>query len=230
MPQAAPFIIAGAAVVGAGASVFGTIFNNVQADRQFRLQSDQLLSDANKSILDLENQNVLNRLARREANANIQGYDRWLDNFNNMHAQTIQTKQAQTNALIANGQETYNSFLDAIGFADAQAGATGRVAAGTSQSHVTSTIDSRLVDFVGGDRTLDAHGGLFGSQLTAANMEMQQLQVDLLAQRDQFIINRDVLKESIPHLNRAIDLTHEGIYRATESRDSLESFVNGILR
>jgi hypothetical protein len=120
----------------------------------------------------------------------ISGYDAWLGNYSSQYAQEVKSKQAQTDALMASGKESYESFLNAIGYADATAGATGRVGAGTSQSKVTSMIDQKLVDYVGDDRRLDANGGLFGSQLTAANMEMDQLKTGLEMQRQDVVGNK----------------------------------------
>jgi len=120
----------------------------------------------------------------------INSYDRWLDNYSKQYAQEVQSKQAQNDALMASGKESYDAFLNAIGYSDAMAGATGRVGAGTSQAHTTGMMDRKLVDYVGADRTLDANGGLFGSQLTAANMEMDQLKTGLDMQRQGVLGNK----------------------------------------
>jgi hypothetical protein len=130
------------------------------------------------------------QIAANNAYNQVAQYDRWLANYEDMYAQQVQSKQAQTDALVASGKETYENYLNAIGYADAVAGATGRVGAGTSASHVTGMIDRKLVEYVGEDRKLDAHGGLFGSQLTAANMEMQQLKAQLEMQKQNVLGDR----------------------------------------
>jgi hypothetical protein len=131
------------------------------------------------------------------ANNEVAQYDRWLDNYGDMYAQQVQSKQAQTDTLVASGKETYENFLNAIGYADAAAGASGRVGAGTSASHITSMLDRKLVDYVGEDRTLDEHGGLFGSQLTAANMEMGQLKANLERQRMDVLGNKKTILDNL---------------------------------
>jgi hypothetical protein len=68
---------------------------------------------------------------------------------------------------------------------------------GTSSAHVTGYIDKKLVEYVGEDRTLDEHGGLFGSQLTAANMEMQQLKANLERQRMDVLGNKQTILDNL---------------------------------
>ena len=126
---------------------------------------------------------------------------------------------------MASGKETYENFLNAIGYADAMAGATGRVGAGTSQAHTTGMLDRKLVDYVGADRTLDANGGLFGSQLTAANMEMDQLKVDLEFQRQEMVGNRNITQASIEDWQNAISTTDQSIKDSTKERDKLQDFI-----
>jgi hypothetical protein len=131
------------------------------------------------------------------ANNEVAQLDRWLDNYGDMYAQQVQSKQAQTDTLVAGGKETYENFLNAIGYADAAAGASGRTGAGTSSSHVTKMLDQKLVDYVGEDRTLDENGGLFGSQLTAANMEMSQLKTNLERQRMDALGNKKTILDNL---------------------------------
>jgi hypothetical protein len=141
---------------------------------------------------------VANRQAHvNSANNEVAQYDRWLGNYGDMYAQQVQSKQAQTDALVASGKETYENFLNAIGYADAAAGASGRVGAGTSSAHVTKMLDQKLVDYVGEDRTLDERGGLFGSQLTAANMEMGQLKANLERQRMDVLGNKKTILDNL---------------------------------
>lgn len=101
--------------------------------------------------------------------------------------------------------------------------------AGTSQAHTTGMLDQKLVDYVGADRRLDANGGLFGSQLTAANMEMGQLKADLDFQRQEMQGNRDLANASIGDWQGAIGQIDESIVKSTEARNAaqtdLEDFV-----
>jgi len=164
-----------------------------------------------------------------ETQSQIDSYDKWLANYSNQYAQEVQSKQAQIDNLVASGREAYNNFIDAIGYSDAMAGATGRVGAGTSQAHTTGMLDQKLVDFVGADRILDANGGLFGSQLTAANMEMEQLKVELDFQRQEMLGNRAIAVGSQAYWNNAITGYEGSIIKSTdamnEAKTDLEGFV-----
>jgi hypothetical protein len=161
----------------------------------------------------------------RDTQSQITSYDKWLSNYSAQYAQEVQSKQAQTDALMASGKESYDNFLNAIGYSDALAGATGRVGANTSQALTTGSIDRKLVDYVGADRTLDANGGLFGSQLTAANMEMGQLKIDLGFQQQEAIMNRSNLQQSLSELQEAKSTTNTSILNAKASQDSLAAFI-----
>ena len=237
---AIPIIIAGAAVIGAGASVTGTIIGADQQDKQNKMAQKQhdlakqnsylsglnTIRDYEKTITDLEGQKIQYGIDIRDATSQVESYDKWLGNYSNQYAQEVQSKQAQTDSLMASGKETYENFLNAIGYADAMAGATGRVGAGTSQAHTTGMLDRKLVDYVGADRTLDANGGLFGSQLTAANMEMDQLKVDLEFQRQEMVANRDLANASIEDWQSAIAMTDQSIGESTAAKNDLQQFVD----
>jgi len=162
----------------------------------------------------------------RDAESQVMSYDKWLQNYSEQYAQEVQSKQAQTDQLVASGKDTYENFLNAIGYADAMAGATGRVGAGTSQAHTTGMLDRKLVDYVGADRKLDANGGLFGSQLTAANMEMDQLKVDLDFQRQEMAANRGNTQASIQDWQNAIALTDQSIKNSTAAKNDLQVFID----
>jgi hypothetical protein len=161
----------------------------------------------------------------RDTQSQITSYDKWLSNYSAQYAQEVQSKQAQTDALMASGKEAYDSFLNAIGYSDALAGAAGRVGAGTSQALTTGALDRKLVEYVGADRTLDAAGGLFGSQLTAANMEMGQLKVDLGFQQQEAVMNRSNLQQSLGELQTAKSTTETSIRNAKASQNSLAAFI-----
>jgi hypothetical protein len=136
-------------------------------------------------------------IAENNAQNEIDSYDRWLGNYEGLYAQEVQSKQTQTDQLTASGKEAYQNFLNAIGYADALAGATGRAGAGTSQASAAKALDKKLVDYAGEDRTLDADGGLYGSQLTAANMEMDQLKKGLETQRQEALAGKNNIIENL---------------------------------
>jgi len=248
---AIPIIIGVAAVVGVGAAVAGTIVSGKQgkeaneiaqsqtdiAREQLNLQTQNSylnglnsIRDYEKTIADLESQKIQYGIDIRDATSQVESYDKWLTNYSGQYAQEVQSKQAQTDQLVASGKDTYENFLNAIGYADAMAGATGRVGAGTSQAHTTGMLDRKLVDYVGADRRLDAHGGLFGSQLTAANMEMEQLKVDLEFQRQEMVANRENTFASIEDWNKAAALTDQSIANSKTAKNDLQAFIDANFR
>jgi hypothetical protein len=189
------------------------------------LSAVDTLRKYDKEIAEMQGEYAQIGIDIRDTQSQITSYDKWLNNYSEQYAQEVQSKQAQTDTLMASGKESYDNFLNAIGYADAQAGATGRVGGNTSQGKTTGMLDRKLVDYVGTDRTLDANGGLYGSQLTAANMEMQQLKVDLGFQREEAAMNRTNLQQSLGELLSAQATTDTGIKNAKASQDSLAAFI-----
>jgi hypothetical protein len=183
-----------------------------------KLNAESQVRDIDKGIFDLESKVGEYELGIREANSRIDSYDKWLDNYESMYAQETASKQAQTDQLTASGKEAYDNFMNAIGYGDALAGATGRVGAGTSQSYTTGALDRKLVDYVGEDRTLDETGGLYGSQLSAANMEMQQLRTDLEFQQQEMQGNRDIASSTLADYEQAITKTQDSITKSRAER------------
>ncbi|MDR2942449.1 MAG: hypothetical protein LBV17_07660 [Treponema sp.] len=233
MPAAAPII--GAVVSGVGAVQQGKAAKeaNDVAQKQLDIQTKNSylnglnsIRDYEKAIADLEGAKIQYGIDIRDAQSQIDSYDKWLGNYSKQYAQEVQSKQAQTDALMASGKESYENFLNAIGYADAMAGATGRVGAGTSQAMTTGMLDSKLVDYVGADRRLDANGGLFGSQLTAANLEMDQLKLDLEFQRQEMTANRQIMQSTIGDWQRAIALTDQSIVNSTKAKNDLQAFID----
>jgi len=240
---AAALIGAFASLAGVGLSAAQGAKQNDVSQKQQDIAKDQLdlqkqgartgmedrLRAFDQEIDDLEFKKMQYGIDIRDAASQVDSYDKWLGNYGAQYTQEVQSKQAQTDALMASGKDTYENFLNAIGYADAMAGATGRVGAGTSQAATTGMLDRKLVDYVGADRTLDANGGLFGSQLTAANMEMDQLKIDLDFQRQEMEANRGLAYSSIADWQSAIALTDQSIGKSTAARDKaktdLEEFV-----
>jgi hypothetical protein len=236
-----------AATIGAIASIAGAITSGIQgsqANEAAQAQNDiarenmelqkknsylngmNSIRDYDRSIADLEAGKIQYGINIRDAQTQVDSYDKWLANYSGQYAQEVGSKQAQTDALKASGQESYNNFMNAIGYSDAMAGATGRVGANTSQAKMTGYIDKQLVGYVGEDRTLDANGGLFGSQLTAANMEMEQLKVDLEFQRQEMEANRSNTLATISDYQKSIELTDQSIAKSTAAKNDLEQFIS----
>jgi hypothetical protein len=250
-----------AGVVGATAAVAGAVVNGInganqaaaartQADiagdqveisrgqldlqkKNTQLSMETQITDYERSIADLEASKIQKEIDIRDAQTQIDSYDKWLANYSGQYAQETASKQAQTDQLKASGKESYENFLNAIGYSDAAAGATGRVGANTSQAKTTGMLDRQLVDYVGADRTLDANGGLYGSQLTAANMEMQQLKTDLEFQRQEMAGNRENALATIGDYQQSIALTNQSIAGSTAAKNALkgdlEAFVEQYL-
>jgi chromosome segregation ATPase len=213
-------------------NLFGRKKQNDMARENYELQkanaklnAESQVRDINKGIFDLESKIGEYELGIREANSRIDSYDKWLDNYGSMYAQEVASKQAQTDQLTASGKEAYDNFMNAIGYSDALAGATGRVGAGTSRAHTTGAIDRKLVDYAGEDRTLNEAGGLYGSQISAAHKEMTQLQTDLEFQRQEMWGNRDITSSTIDDYRQAIIKTKTSIEESTAERDSLQEFI-----
>jgi hypothetical protein len=233
-------------IIGAGVGIAGTITNAVQGSRanetaqqqnaialrQLEIQTKNsylngmnAVRDYEKAIADLEASKIQYGIDIRDAESQVESYDKWLQNYSGQYAQEVSSKQAQTDQLQASGKEAYENFLNAIGYSDALAGATGRVGANTSQALTTGAIDRKLVEYVGEDRTLDATGGLYGSQLTAANLEMEQLKIDLEFQRYEMEQNRENTLATIFDYQRAIALTDQSIANSMAAKSDLEQFI-----
>jgi hypothetical protein len=241
-------IIAGpTAVVAATATVAGTVVSGVQgakankvAQSQAELSQEQLaiqtqnsylnglnsIRDYEKSIADLKSSKIQYGIDIKDAQTQVQSYDKWLSNYSGQYAQEVASKQAQTNQLKAGGKESYENFLNAIGYSDALAGATGRAGGNTSQGKTTGLMDQKLVEYVGADRTLDANGGLYGSQLTAANRELEQLKIDLDFQRQEMQANRANALSTISDYQNAIKLTDQSIANSTKAKNDLQEFID----
>jgi hypothetical protein len=243
---AAPIVAAVAGVIGAGAAIAGTVISATQgaqsnsaAQQNVDISREELdintknsylnglnsVRDYEKSIADLEGAKIQYGIDIRDSQSQVMSYDMWLANYGNQYAQEVASKQAQTEQLKASGKETYENFLNAIGYADAQAGATGRIGGNTSQGKTTGMLDRKLVEYVGADRTLDARGGLYGVQLSAADMEMEQLKVDLDFQRQEMEMNRTNTAATIADYQRAIELTDQSIANSTAAKNDLQQFI-----
>jgi hypothetical protein len=190
------------------------------------LAGQDMLRGYEKDIGELEAAKIQYGLDIRDAQTQITNYDLWLDNYSSQYAQEVAAMQVQTDELKASGKEAYQNFLQAIGYSDALAGATGRVGANTSQAKITGMLDRQLTDYVGEDRTLDENGGLYASQLTAANLSMEQLKKDLEFQRTEMSLNRENLVTAIADYEEAIGLADKNIKESKEAKDELEKFVD----
>jgi predicted nucleic acid-binding Zn-ribbon protein len=202
------------------------------ARESLKLERDKAWAENKAKIIDLDREIAgmeasleQYNIDIRDAETRLVSYDAWLANYGTQYAQETGSKQAQTDALVASGRETYENFLDAIGYADAMAGATGRASAGSSQAAVTGMIDRKLVEYAGEDRTLDETGGLFGTQLSAANNEMAQLIKDLEFQYEEMAGNRQNTEDTLGDYAKAVKTTKQSITDTRTERDKLLAFI-----
>jgi hypothetical protein len=199
---------------------------NLNLAKEKKSANDSLRS-IDREISSMQMSILGNQIEKEAALIQVKSYDKWLENYDTMYNQQMASRQVQTDQLKASGQESYENFINAIGSQNAQAGFTGRLGGvGTSQGAVTQAIDKKLVDYVGEDRQLDANGGIYGRQLTAANMETQQLQKDLQFQKDEITGNRSISSRSADQLQESIFNTQTAIYSAEESRHELEDWID----
>jgi hypothetical protein len=204
----------GGIITGIGSLILGGIGlgqSSSANSKNAKLAQEQMRLQKIKDIAQLEGQLADYDISITEARAQADSYDKWLGNYQNQYDQQVASKNAQTEALKASGQEAYENFMNAIGYSDALAGATGRIGGGTSAGAATKAVDTQLVSYVGEDRTLDSYGGLFGAQLGAANLETAQMIEDLKLQKYEAEQNRDIAFQSIAHYENAKARTRDTI-------------------
>jgi hypothetical protein len=66
---------------------------------------------------------------------------------------------------------------------------------------------------------------LYGTQLTAANLEMDQLKLDLDFQRQEMEANRANTIATIGDYQNSIKLTNKSIADSTEAKTDLQEFI-----
>ncbi|MDR0637377.1 MAG: hypothetical protein LBG27_00465 [Spirochaetaceae bacterium] len=206
----------GLAITSLVISAAGVGVSAASASKNAKIAKDQLDYQKQKDYTQMQGQIAEYQLGIEESRAQVDSYDKWLGNYQNMYDQQMASKNAQTEALKASGQEAYDNFMNAIGYSDALAGASGRVGGNTSAGAAAQAIDRQLVNYAGEDRSLSGYDGLFGAQLQAANLETDQIRKDLEFQLFETQQNRGVAEKSIEHYENAIERTQSAM-------DSLQS-------
>ena len=198
----------------------GLAVSAASASDSKKAANNQLAYQKQKDYTQMQGQIAEYQLGIEESRAQVDSYDKWLGNYQNMYDQQMASRNAQTEALKASGQEAYENFMNAIGYSDALAGASGRVGGNTSAGAATQAIDRRLVNYTGEDRSLSGYDGLFGAQLQAANLETDQIRKDLEFQLFETRQNRDLAEKSIEHYENAIERTQSAMNQITSAAAS----------
>lgn len=236
-------VAAGAAVVTAGVSIYNATQSNKQADRdkkrldiqkeqndltgQQAEQSarDQLLS-ASGEITSLETSISNIGVDIAEAESKVSGYQSFLDRYGDYYKTETTKAQAGIAELEASGKAAYENLMQTMGYADALAGATGRVAAGSSMAHVGQKTKSDVIDYVGEDMTLDETGGLYGQQRTAASLSYDQLLLDLEAERTEAEQQKKIWGMSLESLLESKKGLEKTLGETRERHGELETWVD----
>jgi multidrug efflux pump subunit AcrA (membrane-fusion protein) len=158
--------------------------------------------------------------------AQINSYQSWLDNYADMYAAETTSAQAQITELDLSGKQQYQSLMNTLGYADAVAGATGRVSAGSSMAAVGGAARQSVADYAGADMRLDKNGGLFGLQRTTADLNYAQLQLDLENQRVEALGQMDILRTSLGITDEAYAAYDRSIAEAESVRDEFQKFLD----
>lgn len=136
--------------------------NNRLQRQNTLIQGQSDLMNVRSSILGMEESIAQYGIDVLDYQTQISGYDQWLGNYQNLYDMETKAKDAEIARFKQSGLESFNSFMDALGGADAVAGATGRVVAETSSAGATGLIDQALVSFAGTDRSLEGDDGTYG--------------------------------------------------------------------
>lgn len=114
----------------------------------------------------------------------------------------------------ASGEQTYRELMGNYGTINALAGATGRVAAGSSVAAVGQEARSDVAGFVGEDLTFDTEGGMYGAGWSELlkNLEAERLSYE--GQLDVYKTSLDTLLETETTLEETL----------TESETQLEDW------
>jgi multidrug efflux pump subunit AcrA (membrane-fusion protein) len=226
-------LIAGATIANLGVSAVGIGVNAKSQKEQLALQREQMYYDIlgqtyamDAQIVGIKNEQRQLEIDRLDYGSQISSYQGWLDNYADMYAAETTSAQAQIAELDLSGKQQYQNLLNTLGYADAVAGATGRVGAGSSMAAVGGAARRSVTDYVGADMTLDKNGGLFGLQRTAADLNYGQLQLDLENQRAEALGQMDILRQSLDITDEAYDAYTQSIADAQSTRSEFQKFLD----
>jgi predicted nucleic acid-binding Zn-ribbon protein len=196
--------------------------------RQQREDNKAVLREYERDLYDIDSQIAQFGIDLKELQSQQTSYSDWLAGYQDMYDLQTNAKNAEIAAFKSAGQESFENFMNAIGYADASAAARGLVGAGTSAAAVGSDLDRKLVDYVGEDRTLDGNGGLYGTQLKVQEDSLAQLQSDLASQEKEMRGNLENVASAITTTNTAITTAKTQKTDISKDISDLQSFIDSI--
>jgi len=158
---------------------------NKQQKEAAELQLEKDILGLKEDIADYTTDLATTRIAIAEAEANIGNVEDWLT----LYPQYAEKEKTQMELA---GSRQYRELMENYGMMNVLAGATGRVAAGTSMAIKGEQAREDVVAFVGEDLTFDPEGGLYG--MTWAEL-LQNLEAEYTGQQRQLDIYETALTE-----------------------------------
>jgi multidrug efflux pump subunit AcrA (membrane-fusion protein) len=226
-------VLAGVGIANLLTSIFGGGSNAKYQKEMLKLQRAQMYYDilgqtyaVDAQIAGVKNEQRQLEIDRLDYGSQISSYQGWLDNYAGMYAAETTSAQAQIAELDLSGKQQYQNLMNTLGYADAVAGASGRVGAGSSMAAAGGAARQSVVDYAGADMVLDKNGGLFGLQRTAAELNYGQLQIDLENQRAEALGQIDILRQSLDITDEAYDAYTQSIAEAQSTRSEFQKFLD----
>ena len=158
-------------IFSSGLDIWGGVRADDRAEAQLGLEQQKLALDRQQFYMDtlsplygveqditqLETQKSQLGVDVRETESQITSYQDWLDWYPNQ-------RELQTKSFEYEGKQAYEGLMNALGYADAVAGATGRTAPGSSMALTAGKAKQDVVGYFGADMQQNLDGGLYGMQ------------------------------------------------------------------
>lgn len=190
------------------------------------IQGQSDLMNVRSTILGMEESLAQYSIDLLDYQTQISSYDQWLGNYQNLYDMQTKAKDAEIAQFEQSGLESFNSFMNALGGADAAAGMTGRVGAKTSMAAAAGQIDQALAAYAGEDRSLAGSDGTYGMQATVLDLQKKDLITDLGNQKASMEGQKSVAKQAAAMTQSSIERTAAAKTTALEEQAKLEAFVN----
>jgi hypothetical protein len=193
-----------------------------------RLQGKGMLIDADASITSIRGELEQNKIDIADYTTQISSYDQWLNNYGNLYDMETTAKDAEIAQFKQSGLESYQNFMNALGGADAVAGMTGRVGAGTSMALASGQIGQRLESYTGADRSLEGDDGIYGQQAKVQELQKADLITDLENQYTSMSGQKTTTEEAKARAEKASAEYEKNLKSAQAERARLQEYVNSI--